>query len=201
MEKKGLTNLMERLNKKTIIIGLSVLVGIIVLVIVIVVLSNRTTTLTCTRDYKVSDFKFKEELIIEMEKSDKKENKGKDYYEIIELNINKSVTIGDKLNKFPNYDSILLDKFKKAYGYLPKGSYKVEQKDHVTKVKATLKDKDTGLILDNINIIENSKDNPYDLTFNHVEELESSKTSYKIGDDYTKKTILVKLEGLGYTCK
>ena len=131
----------------------------------------------------------------------KKENKGKDYYEIIELNINKSVTIGDKLNKFPNYDSILLDKFKKAYGYLPKGSYKVEQKDHVTKVKATLKDKDTGLILDNINIIENSKDNPYDLTFNHVEELESSKTSYKIGDDYTKKTILVKLEGLGYTCK
>ena len=76
MEKKGLTNLMERLNKKTLIIGLSVLVGIIVLVIVIVVLSNRTTTLTCTRDYKVSDFKFKEELIIEMDKSDKKEIKG-----------------------------------------------------------------------------------------------------------------------------
>ena len=195
-------NKLKEINKKKALVVLSgLLLVIFVLVIVIASLTSKTETLTCTREEKVIDFYFDETLIIDLSKVKSKE-KDK-MYEITNLDLLKTIEIGDEYNKFPNYDNVIKNVTEGAYGYLGKNA-KVSYKDHKATMEVSLdikKDEGKGLILDNFTFTKNSDKNKFDITFNYSKELESSATAYKLGDQYTKKTLLVKLEGLGYTCK
>lgn len=194
-----LVSKMKEIDKKKALIVLSALAVIIILIVVLtLIFSGKEKTMTCTREQTLIDFKFEEELMINLEKTkDKKDNKKN--MVITGLSLNKSVTIGSQYNKYSSYDKVMLEKFKAAYGYLPEKTYKIDQKDDVTTVTVELEE--SGLILDNFNFTANDPNNKFDITFNHSQVLESSTTAYKIGDEYTEKTLKVKLEGLGYTCK
>lgn len=190
--KKGMNKMKElwnKLNKKNAIIALLVLIIIVVLIVVITGL-GKNNTLTCTKNDTVMDFKFKEELIIELKKE-----------EISSIKLDKSVTIGDEYNKFDTYHNIIHNLFTNSYEYLSKSDYKIKQKGNTTTVNLKIDKDKEGIILDNMQIISNNADNKYDLTFNRVNNLESSSSTYKIGDKYKMKDLKAKIEGLGYTCK
>lgn len=216
VEKNNILNkvseLWSRLNKRTALIGLAVIAAIILIIVLISLMFGGKKTLTCTREETVVDFKFKETLVIELKDSDKK-----DEFYISNLELDKSIEIGDTYNKFEKFSTIVKSQFDSAYDYLDKELYVIKQDGNVTSVKVKISEKDyeklkkkskvglsdheLGLILDNMSIISNSETNKFDLTFNHSKVLESSSTAYKINDKYTTNNLKIKLEGLGYTCK
>ena len=190
--KKNINKIKEiwnRLNKKNALIGLLVIVIVIILIAVICGLGG-SKTITCTKNKTVVDFKFKEELVIKLEKD-----------KISSIKLDKSVTIGDDYSKFDTYHNIIHNLFTNAYDYLDKSDYKIKQKDNTTNIKLEVTKKDKGIILDNMQIISNNPDNKYDLTFNRVNNLDGASTTYKVGDEYKTKELKKKIEGLGYTCK
>lgn len=186
---KKIKEIWNRLNKRNAFIALMVVVIIIILIAVMCGLGGNKT-ITCTKDSTVVDFKFQEELIIKLEKD-----------KISSIKLDKSITIGDDYNKFDTYHNIIHNLFTNAYDYLDESDYKITQKDNTTNIKLEINKKEKGIILDNMQIVSNNPDNKYDLTFNRVNNLEGSSSTYKIGDEYKIKELKLKIEGLGYTCK
>lgn len=190
----------SKLNKKFLIIAASILVLIVIVIIIIINLSNSTKPMVCTREKTHVDFVIKETLEIELESTKNKKNKKELYIKAMDLD--KSITIGKKYEKFKEqYVDIFKDCGKSAYKYLNKEKYKITQEGLTTYIKVNVDSKGEGLILDNITITKTNGNGLHDLGFNISSQLESSKTAYKIEDKYTEQTLKLKLEGLGYTCK
>lgn len=180
---------MQKNNRKVVIIGgiALIIIGIIIIGLVIM---NQTSSrnLTCTREDSVNDFHMEETLKIELEDD-----------VIKKMDLEKSILVGESYSKFSHYEETLLNQLENAYNYLDKDLYEITNKDHKITVKTTLES--SGLILDNLTITANDPDNSLDVRFNTVNNPETSSTAYMIGDEYTKKDLTDKIEGLGYTCK
>lgn len=176
-------------NKKTLIIIPIVLLVVLVISLVIINL-NKPVKVVCEREKQfVLGIDSDEDLTIMLNKEDK----------ISRIIVDKSIELDNYYQQFETHRNAIYNHMKDAYKYLPEKKCKVNSdKDKIT---ISVDTKEQGVILDNLDITRLSESDRSDIKINSSNILESSSSTYRIGDEYKKEELIKKLEGLGYTCK
>lgn len=176
-------------NKKTLIIIPIVLLVVLVISLVIINL-NKPVKVVCEKEKQfVLGIDSDEDLTIMLNKENK----------ISRIIVDKSIELDNYYQQFETHRNAIYNHMKDAYKYLPEKKYKVNsEKDKIT---ISVDTKEQGVILDNLDITRLSESDRSDIKINSSNILESSSSTYRIGDEYKKEELIKKLEGLGYTCK
>lgn len=170
--------------------GISFIIILIVFIIIcsIISINNRHNyTLKCSK----TDTTFPGFIITDEYKFKAKNSK------IVRIKGKKSITIEADYSKDKTYKKIINSSLTNAYSYLD--DVKVNENDNLLYVDIDTKDK--GIILNNFNISLISDNNPNDIRFNTINNLESATKVVKINSSYDKKDLFKYMEGEGYTCK
>lgn len=177
-------------NKRTLVIIVSVIIAIVLVLSLIIANLNKTTKIECNREKQlILGIDSIEDLIVILDKNN----------EIYKIVIDKSIELDNYYQQFDTHKNAIYNHMKDAYKYLNEKNYKVtKEKD---RIEILVNTKEEGVILDNLEITRLSESDRKDIKINSSNILESSSSTYKIGDEYKKEELIKKLEGLGYTCK
>lgn len=180
-------NIIELIKKNKRVVISAVLI-IVILIVIILSLSNRKTTITCSKNIEVLDgITLKETVDVSLKKK-----------KAVSFKVNKTMELDAFYTKNDIYMKTLEQHFNGAYKYLNEKDYKVTKKDNSINAKVKTKD---GIILNNINIILNESNKKGDISINSVSTLETSDTAIKANDEFSKKELKQYIEKSGYTCK
>ena len=177
-------------NKKALVVIISVVLVIALIITLIVINLNKPVKIECEREKQlVLGIDLDEDLTIMLDKKNK----------INRIIIDKSIELDNYYQQFDTHKNAIYDHMKDAYKYLPDKSYRVTNEKDEIEIFVDTKEK--GVILDNLEITRLSESDRKDIKINSSNILESSSSTYKIGDEYKKEELVKKLEGLGYTCE
>lgn len=190
MKKNDFKSFWKTLNKRSLIVGISILLIIVFLILIIMnFMGTNSKNLTCTRTIShIDGFRVGETLIVKVKKN-----------KIINIEMDKKVEIGEQYQKFPTYFEIVKKSLSSAYTYVPNDKLKLVQEDNY--IKASFKINEGGIILDNLKIEQNNPSDIYDISFNTQSNFDAASTTYKINDEYKPSKLMNKFEELGYSCK
>lgn len=176
-------------NKKVLVITTVILVVILSISLILFNL-NKPIKIECEREKQlVLGIETDEDLTIMLDKKNK----------INRIVIEKSIELDNYYQQFDKHMNALYNHMQEAYKYLPDKNYHVNKKSD--EIEISIDTKEEGVILDNLEITRLSESDRKDIKINSSNILESSSSTYKIGDEYKKEELIKKLEGLGYTCK
>ncbi len=176
-------------NKKVLLI-VSIVLFIALIVILFLFNANKPSKIECSRNVQmVEGIDLDEDLTIMYNKKNK----------ISRIIIDKYIKLDGYYQQFDTHKNAIYDHMNNAYKYLPEKTYKVTKVDDG--VKVSIDTKKEGVILDNLEITRLSQTDRKDIKINSSNILESSSSTYKIGDEYKREELIKKIEGLGYTCK
>lgn len=177
-------------SKKALVIIILVVLVIVLVVSLTIANLNKTIKIECEREKQlVLGIDSDEDLTIMLDKKNK----------IYRITIDKSIELDNYYQQFDTHKNAIYNHMKDAYKYLPEKNYKVNNKKD--EIEIFVDTKEEGVILDNLEITRLSESDRKDIKINSSNILESSSSTYKIGDEYKKEELIKKLEGLGYTCK
>ena len=116
---------------------------------------------------------------------------------ISKIEYDRKITLNNYYKKYGTYIDSLDSIFDTGYNYL-------KNKDITTtdsNIAIKFKTKNTGIILNNLNIIYNNDTDDTSLRYDIKNDIENDENSYKIGDEYSKRELKKSIEKLGYKCK
>ena len=176
-------------NKKLLLI-VSIVIFIVLIVIIVLVNANKPSKIVCSRnDQLVEGIDLDEDLTIMYNKKNK----------VSRIIIDKDIKLDEYYQQFDTHKNAIYDHMNNAYKYLPEKAYQVIKT--ADGVNISIDTKKEGVILDNLEITRLSQSDRKDIKINSSNILESSSSTYKIGDEYKREELIKKIEGLGYTCK
>lgn len=172
-----------KINKKIIQIIIVVIILIMLLILLVIKNDNK---LTCTLDKELIDgFSIKE--IVEIKINNNK---------VQNIKLDKTISMDEYYKKYGTYKDTLEKLFDNGYSYV---NGMISSTDTEVNVKVNTNEK--GIVLDNVTIKNNAKDEKTSLRFNILNDIEKDKNAIKVGDKYKKNELKKKITKLGYECK
>lgn len=114
------------------------------------------------------------------------------------INLLKKVTLSGDYLKYDTYKEIIQMHLENGYKYLNDKNYKITSSNDTYVVDANIKE--SGIILNNLTIIQSDKDNKYDLKINTENNFDNAQNYLKINDKFTKSRLKKYMEESGYKC-
>src|SRR5574344_245639 len=180
---------LKKINKKYLGIIIAIIVIVIIIILAIIALTNKTKKVTCKRiTNSIDGFTINENLVTYLDRDS-----------ISKINLSKEIVISSSYANLNAYEGIVSDLFKSAYSYLPDGDLEIVNNDN--DVTAKINTTTDGIVINNLTIELNDKNNKDDVRFNAINTLSSDEESLLIGDTYTVKELEKKVENLGFVCR
>lgn len=174
-------------NKKDLIKLSAIAVAVLLIIIVLIILLTGSKKMTCQLNKNLIDgFNNNEKVVFNI-----KDGK------ISKIEYDRKITINDYYKKYGTYINSLESILNTGYGYLKNKDISTTDSN----VTINFKTDNSGVILNNLNIVYNNDTDDTSLRFDIKSDIENDENTYKVGDKYSKRELKKSIEKLGYKCK